>query len=188
MTNKKGDSPADGIWGDGTPWKTEAALWSFIRGILRRGWNKHPIKLNKIKSDRKQVINTSPKAKKPTVWGATCEMCKKDYILKHIEVDHITPAGSLSGADDIRGFVERLLLVTEDDLRLVCVECNSALAYADKHSLSFSEALVHKKVINLCKGKGDATEWLVGRGIKPESNAKKRRQQVYDYLIKQEEL
>ena len=35
------------------------------------------------------------------------------------QVDHVVPAGSLQRKEDIQGFVERLLFITKDDLRLV---------------------------------------------------------------------
>ena len=37
------------MWGEGTPWKTEALFWSWIRSGLRGAvWKKHP--------DRKSVV------------------------------------------------------------------------------------------------------------------------------------
>lgn len=108
-------------------------------------------------------------------------MCENDFVLKDINVDHIIPAGQLNQTEDIQGFVERLLYVTEDDLRLVCKGCNSALGYADKHGVSFTEALLVKKVIAICKAKQDK-QWLSERGITPSSNAAKRRAQIIEYL------
>ena len=108
-------------------------------------------------------------------------MCENDFVLKEINVDHIIPAGQLNQTEDIQGFVERLLYVTEDDLRLVCKGCNSALAYADKHGISFAEALLIKKAIEIQNTKQDK-QWLSDRGITPSSNATKRRAQIIECL------
>ena len=168
-------------WGQGSPWKNSTAFFTYLRGCLRKAWSLHPTKLNLIKKQRKQIPNPNPRGNKETVWGATCAMCGNDFVLKDINVDHIIPAGQLNQTEDIQGFVERLLYVTEDDLRLVCKGCNSALAYADKHGVSFAEALVIKKAIEIQNTKQDK-QWLQERGITPASNAAKRRQQIIDKL------
>lgn len=169
------------VWGQGSPWKNSTAFFTYLRGCLRKAWSRHPTKLNLIKKQRKQIPNPNPRGNKETVWGATCAMCENDFVLKEINVDHIIPAGQLNHTEDIQGFVERLLYVTEDDLRLVCKACNSALAYADKHGVSFAEALVIKKAIEIQNTKQDK-QWLSERGITPSSNAAKRRAQIIECL------
>ena len=100
------------------------------------------------------------------------------------QVDHKTPAGQLNKTEDIQGFVERLLYVTEEDLRLVCKDCNSALAYSDKHGVSFKDAQIEKLAIDLVKKKMDR-DWLDAHGIPPQSSAEKRRIQIVE-LLKEE--
>lgn len=165
-----------------TPWKTKASFMSYIRGCLRKAWNQHPVKLNKIKEDRIQVPNPNPRGNKKTVWGFSCELCGDQKVIKEAQVDHITPAGSLQEISDIQGFAERLLIVTEDDLRLICKTCNSTLAYADKHGISFELASATKKAIAIQKEKLDK-EFLEGHNVKPESNAKARREQIIEILM-----
>jgi len=173
-------------WGTGTPWKNSVAFFTYLRGCLRKSWSRHPTKLNVIKKKRKQIPNPNPRGNKPTVWGFDCEMCDGTYVLKDGQVDHIHPAGSLQKTEDIQGFVERLLYVREEDLRLICKECNSALAYKDKHNISFEEAVVIKQAIALQKTKKDAA-WLKSKGLTPASNSAKRRQQIVDLLMQEQE-
>lgn len=168
-------------WGTDTPWKNSTAFFTFLRGCLRKAWSRHPVKLNLIKKLRKQITNPNHKGNKPTVWGATCSMCNNDFVLKDINVDHITPAGQLNCTEDIQGFVERLLYVTEDDLRLVCRDCNSALAFSDKYGVTYEEALYTKQAISICKAKQDI-KWLEERGITPAKNQAGRRAQIIDVL------
>lgn len=170
-------------WGyEGSPWKNSTAFFTYLRGCLRKAWSNNPIKHNLIKKKRKQIPNPNPKGKKPTVWGFDCELCGGEFVISLCQVDHIVPAGSLQRTEDIQGFVERLLYVTEDDLRLVCKDCNSALALADKQKVSIEEAFAIKEAIRILKEKKDK-EWLKERGIDPASNQTKRRQQIVDYLM-----
>ena len=168
-------------WGLGTPWKNSVAFFTYLRGCLRKAWSTNPIKHNLIKKKRKQIKNPNPNGKKETVFGFTCEMCNTDHVIANGQVDHIVAAGSLRKTEDIQGFVERLLYVTEDDLRLICKGCNSALAYADKQGISYEEAVREKKLIEICKTKKD-TQFLKDHSIVPASNATKRKQQVREVL------
>lgn len=164
-----------------TIWKNSTAFWSFIRGKLRLGWNTHPFKIALINKKRYQIPNPNPKGKKQTVWGFDCEMCHKTFPIKEGQVDHITPAGTLTCREDIQGFVERLLCVTETDLRLVCKGCNNALAMSQKTGLSYEECIVEKQAIEIIKTKKDK-QFLTEAGITPASNEKKRRQQLIELL------
>ncbi len=168
-------------WGLGTPWKNSVAFFTYLRGCLRKAWSSSPIKHNLIKKKRKQIKNPNPNGKKETVFGFTCEMCNTDHIIANGQVDHKVAAGSLRKTEDIQGFVERLLYVTEDDLRLICKGCNSALAYADKNGMSYEEAVQEKKLIEICKTKKDV-QFLKDHNIVPASNATKRKQQVREVL------
>jgi hypothetical protein len=162
-------------------WKTSSSYWSFIRGKLRLAWNNHPIKISVINKKRYQIDNPNPNGKKPKVWGFDCEMCGLTFPISQGQVDHITPAGTLTRREDIQGFVERLLCITEDDLRLVCKDCNNALSIAQKQGISYDEAIVEKRVIKIIKEKKDKS-FLIAKGITPATNAKKRREQIKEYL------
>lgn len=170
-------------WGyEGSPWKNSTAFFTYLRGCLRKAWSTNPIKLTVLKNRRYQIPNPNSKGNKPTVWGADCEMCKGVFPLKEIQVDHIVPAGTLGSLEDVPGFVERLLFVTEDDLRLVCKGCNSALALAYKQGITYEEAIIEKKTIAIIKAKKDK-QWLEERGILPAPNQAKRRNQIKEVLL-----
>lgn len=174
-------------WGyEGSPWKNSTAFFTYLRGCLRKCWSNNPIKHNLIKKKRKQIPNPNPKGKKPTVFGFDCEMCGGEFPMSLCQVDHKTPAGQLNKTEDIQGFVERLLYVTEEDLRLVCKDCNSALAYSDKHGVSFKDAQIEKLAIDLVKKKMDKA-WLKAKGVTPQSSAEKRRIQIVELLQEEKE-
>lgn len=171
-------------WGEGTSWENKIKFMTFLRGCLRLAWSRHPTKLNLLKKKRYKIPNPNPRGNKDSVWGFDCETCKKTFPIKDGQVDHIIPAGSLLEKDDIQGFVERLLWITEDDIRLVCKGCNSALAYSSKQGVSFQQAMVEKEAILLIKEKKDLT-WLTDRGIVALRSQKARREQIVEQIIKE---
>jgi len=169
-------------WGEGTPWESSTQFFTYLRGCLRLSWKRHPTKLKVIKERREQIPNPNPRGNKSTVFGFKCEMCHNQFALKDCQVDHITPAGSLKKKEDIQGFIERLLWVTEDDLRLVCKPCNNALAMAEKQNITFEEATLQKKAIEILKDSKKCLTWFKERSILYPSNAKLRREAIIKYL------
>ena len=176
-------------------WKTRSSFFSWIKGTLRKGWSHHPIKLKLIKKVRKQIPNPNPNGNKPTVWGATCSICDKDYVLKEIQIDHkLEGTAFLTEIEHIQSCAEKLLLVTEEDLQPLCKECNSTRSLAQKQGISFEEALIRKQVVAF--GKLPVNEMLnvltasekyetIASEIK-QKETKKHLIQLYEKMLKGE--
>lgn len=159
-------------------WKTEAAFMSWLRGGIRRSlWNRHPVKLEFIRKNRKQIPNPNPRGNKPTVWGGVCALTGAVCALKDLEVDHRTGNHSLRSLDDLQGFIEGIVLVRESDLQFVSKEAHKIKSYAEKQGITFEQAQAEKLAISLIKQKKDVT-WLKERGIIPGKNQTIRRQQI----------
>jgi 5-methylcytosine-specific restriction endonuclease McrA len=166
-------------------WKTQSAFLSWIRGGVRRSlWNRHPIKLQTLSKLRYKIPNPNPRGKVTHVWGADCSLCGGCFPIKDIEVDHKTGNHSLNTVDDIQSFIEGIVMVTEEDLQLVCKPCHSAKSLSDKRGISFKEALTEKKIIDIIKSKQDR-QWLKDRKIAPASNAKLRREQIKKAMMEE---
>ena len=98
---------------------TESAFWSFIRSALRqksRWW--------------KPITQCNLAAKRPykgplkrQKFEYQCNKCKNWFPDKKINVDHMTPAGSLNCAQDLPGFVDRLFVEAEG-LQVLCSNCH----------------------------------------------------------------
>lgn len=163
-------------------WKSQAAFFAWMRGGLRRVWSKSPIKLEFQKEKRKRIKNPNPANSKrfPEVWGCECAICKKDYPMNEVEVDHIIDAGSLRGPEDIGDFVTRLLMCSAKDLQIVCKPCHRVKSYAAKQSMTFEQALIAKQTIEIQKGNDKL--WLQEHGVVPASTKPKRKQQIIDVL------
>jgi 5-methylcytosine-specific restriction endonuclease McrA len=106
---------------------TESAFWSFIRSGLRqksRWWK--PITECKLKAKR---AYKGPNKRQRFEYQ--CNTCKLWFAEKHINVDHIQPAGSLNCAQDLPGFVERLFCEI-DNLQVLCSECHNIKTKLEK--------------------------------------------------------
>lgn len=129
-------------------WKTRSAVFSWIKGGIRRLWNHSPVKLDLLKKQRRQIPNPNVNGKKPTVWGATCAICGKDTPLKDCQIDHVVEeTASLTKIEDIQSCAEKLLLVTENDLRILCSDCHSVVSLSQRLGITFEQALLEKEVI-----------------------------------------
>jgi hypothetical protein len=136
----------------GVPWKTESSFWAWIRGVLRNGWKKHPVKLEYIKANRKRIPNPKPSTRFPEVWGMTCTCCGKDVVQSEIEIDHISDTGgTFTGLDDIKDYAAYLFLIDFTSIRAVCKPCHKIITHAQKLGITFKEAKAAKDAIEFCK-------------------------------------
>lgn len=159
---------------------------SWVRGGIRGGlWKKHPVKLEFLRKHTVMMENTNPRSMKrfPLVKGGRCALCNELHSMKDIEVDHLSGNNALRSMGDVRAFIEAMIMVTFDDLQLVCKPCHKIKSYAEKEGISFEEAAAEKFAISLKKLKKDIA-WLNERGIIPARNADMRRQQIVKEVMK----
>lgn len=168
-------------------WKTESAFLSFIRGGIRRYlWSKNPVKLDFVKESAIQIVNTNPRSMKahPTVKGGQCEICKGLFKADQMEVDHRSGEFSLRKIEDIQKFVEGIVFIRKEDLAHLCKPCHATKTHAERYDMSFDEAKVEKQVIELNKKPAKMIAFLKENGIIAASNAKKRREQATEFLMR----
>ena len=106
---------------------TESAFWSFIRSALRqksRWWK--PITQCKQKA-RRPYKGPNKRQK----FEYQCKYCEQWFPEKRVNVDHITPAGTLRTATDLPGFVERLFCEI-DGLQVLCNNCHDEKTKLEK--------------------------------------------------------
>lgn len=100
---------AGGTW-------TEARYFGYLRGLLRAGFSRYPPKHMVRKNSRRKSSTTRG-------YDYLCACCEKWYKDSEVQVDHITPAGSLKTFEDLPGFVERLYCDV-DQLQILCNVCH----------------------------------------------------------------
>lgn len=169
MKNLKDKTKCDGTM-------TEAQYWGRIRSVLRNGslrW----VPLQKVLMQNRRPYN-GPNPRQQ--WEYQCSSCKKWFPRKLVERDHAEGCGPLNEAT-AGEFIVRMYCDTKD-LRLLCKDCHSVVSYAANMNVSFEEAAVNKKVINILKDKKSCVNLLSSLGYSKEdaSNEGKRR----DLLLK----
>lgn len=130
-------------------WKTEAKFFQFLKNGIRKIWNTHPVKLKLLKKNRIAIPNTNPKSKNrfPTVSGQVCAICGKKDVEKNFQVDHIIEdTASLTCVADIQSCCEKLWIVCEADLRIICKGCHEVVSYCQRYNVTGEEAVVRKKL------------------------------------------
>ncbi len=129
-------------------WKSKAMFFSFLKGLFRRGWSRHPIKIKLLKKHRKQIPNPNPKGKKPTVWGAECSVCHEVFPMNMLEVDHVSEdTASLTKLSDVQTCVEKLLVIVEEDLRIICKNDHATATLSQRLGIPLADAKIEQQVI-----------------------------------------
>lgn len=111
---------------------TEARRKSFIISALRSASSRYPPKyecLNAAKVGKK--IN---KATGRLAEHYKCARCKKLFVAKEVQVDHIEPVISITdGFIDWNTYISRLL-TTLDNYQVLCVTCHAVKSAGEKEA------------------------------------------------------
>lgn len=174
------------------PWELRPDIWStkskfmvWVRGGIRRGlWNQHPIKLEYInKNIEKTFVGYYKNGKEKWLKMGTCEICQGQFKAAQLEVDHIKGNHQLKTMEDVQSFIESMIIVTDEDLQLVCRGCHEIKTHAERYDLSFEEARLDKQVVKFGKlGINEQLGLLYWMGIVPAKNAEKRKEQIREVL------
>lgn len=98
------------------PWPTypewtTAKFWSFIRSGLREKFNRWPPKYEAIREA------------KVARGKYQCASCGELFKQTEVQVDHITPTGTLKSFEDLPEFVEKMFVDTSG-LQVLCKPCH----------------------------------------------------------------
>lgn len=163
----------------------EAELVRIVRKAIDSAWMTAAHKLVFLEDRVIADMNDSTRTK----WLIECNICRKLFTLKEVNVDHITGEFPCTNREEFQSYLLSRLDVCFDDLQILCIDnkkkghvgCHEIKTYSEREGISFEESRVHKKAIAICKAKQDK-QWLSDRGITPSSNATKRRAQIIECL------
>jgi len=65
-----------------------------------------------------------------------CSSCCNFFSRKNVEVNHITPAGTLRSYDDLPNFCRRLFIEDVSQLEVLCKECHMEVTKMQKQKIS----------------------------------------------------
>lgn len=180
-------------------WKTESAYLTWLRGQIRRMWNKCPQKLEFLKENTqflpKEDEDGQPikyKNGKVRVYKSfVCNYCdkicydseringKKTYAVDHIKGNH-----SLTKFEHVPAFLDAMLRVKQGDLQILCKFCHDTKTYAESSNITFLESLIQKEAIQIIKDKLDK-QFFIDRNLDIPKNAKLRREAIVAILEKE---
>jgi hypothetical protein len=167
-------------------WKTEAQYWSWLRGALRRLWSDYPLRKVWKQSQLRPVTKEEREDKlyhPSTKNVGQCSFCKEWMAGSKLECDHLIESEGCTSKETAESFLWHCGGLVAEDFRLACKPCHKVQSHSQKSGLSFEDSVIEKQVIAICKAKQDK-QWLIDRGIKPESNAAKRKIQIRGELFK----
>jgi len=159
-------------------WPTKSKFYTWLRGSFRKAvWNTSPIKIQfKNQSCSLPPNGYTGRAKS----GQYCALSGDWDGKSALQVDHKCGNVSLNDEDDILNFIKHLI-PPPNSLQLVTKEAHKCKSYAEKQGITYEEASVQKRVIEIIKAKEDKS-FLESKGIKPQNNAKLRREQLVKYF------
>jgi hypothetical protein len=174
---------------EGNPWGTEGKFITWVRGILRKGWSKYPLKHLYKQSKRRKIPNPKEKfaSNHAMVWAIDCEVCGLTKSQAEIEIDHVGDSGSLKSMDDVEKYARHLFMLTYADMRCVCKSCHGVLSHIQKHpEMTFEEAKLDKEIIRLMTKENrlerDSLLTLHGVDVRLLKNDTARREKLTEIL------
>lgn len=159
-------------------WPTKSKFYTYLRGSIRKAvWNQSPIKIVfKNENCSKPPDGYCGRAKS----GAYCALCGEWEGKSKLQVDHITGNAPLSDEEHILEFIKHMI-PPPNSLQLVKPDAHKAKSYAEKQCISYEEAVISKKIIQIVKDKSDK-DFLLDKGITPENSIAKRKLQLIKYF------
>lgn len=105
---------------------TEAAYFGMLRSGLRRIF-RYWKPLQQAKNNARAKYDGPNKRQK---WTYQCATCLKRFKGSEVQVDHITPVGSLKSLEDLPAFVAAL--TAEEGYQVLCKECHQEKTNAER--------------------------------------------------------
>lgn len=172
-------------WEDpNSPWRTKAAFFTWLRGRLRQAvWETYPLKISFKNSN---CFPPPPDYTGRAKSGNYCSLSGAWTAKSYLEVDHIIGNASFRDWSDLESFVKHLCITTEN-MQLVSKESHKIKSYAEKHNMSFEKAFIVKEAIAIKNNKKDK-EFFIERNLNVPSNAEKRRQEIIEILLKENNI
>ena len=107
---------------------TEAAFFSKLRSILRRGFQWWVPMKKALDAASRPSQSTNKRLKKEY----KCALCDGWFPRKFVQIDHIIPCGTLTCYEDIAPFIERLTQEDPNSYQIVCTPCHKWKTMQDR--------------------------------------------------------
>lgn len=168
-------------------WKSRSQYFTWLRGALRKLWSDYPVRkiwknsqLRPVTKEEKLDKVFHPSTKKV----GQCHYCNEWFAGSKLECDHVEESEGCYDYITAEKFLWHCGGDNGDNWVLACKPCHKIKSHQSAKGFeTFEEAACDKEAIQICKG--NEKDWLLSKGITPESNAKLRREQVFQQLLKE---
>lgn len=111
---------------NGGAW-SEARYWQALRSTLRRAFRFWRPALDALRAAR--VASKGPRGRK---WLFLCADCKKLFLRRQVQIDHIVPCGTLTSFDHLPDFIRRLTPENPSAYAVRCLDCHQTKTNAER--------------------------------------------------------
>lgn len=158
-----------------------------MRSAVRDKWMYCPTKLAFLLINRIPDMDNSTRTK----WLYKCAKCGGLFKDKEVNVDHKLGEKQFIEWEQAQEYASSILDVKFDDLQILCIPDHKTKSRCEQLGLDWTteegwnQGLLEQEFTRIIdsKAKGQK-EWLISKGILPESNEDKRKIQIREELFK----
>lgn len=173
---------------DGSPKRSmdDNLAKGLMRDAVRKKWMHCPTKLSFLLMNRIPDMDNSTRTK----WLQRCNICKQLFKEGDVQVDHKAGEKQFVEWEQAQEYASSILDVSFDDLQILCIPDHKTKSRCESLGLDWTteegwrlgllEQEFTKIVDSKAKGQKD---YLISKGITPESNEDKRKLQIREVLF-----
>jgi hypothetical protein len=160
----------------------EKHVVAVVRSAIRQAWMKSDVKLSFLYKNT--IPDMDPLTR--TKWLYKCEICGNMFKQNEIEVDHRHTGGTkFTEVHEFEQFFRNVLMVSENDLQILCKADHATKTLSEVLGISFEEAVIEKLVIGTMKESAkNIDSFLAQHGVSCARNKDARRIAVRGVLTK----
>ena len=162
-----------------------------FRTVVRKRWMYCPQKL--LFKELSRIEDNRPETRTKWVWE--CAVCKDWVPDNHFDVDHIEGNIPFTAWDTARDYASSIFDKGLKDFQVLCNSksknnCHATKTRAESLGIDWTTdegwelTLKEQQVTVVCNYKAQVQkDWLIERGVTPEKNPDKRKQQIREEII-----
>jgi len=157
-----------------------------MRDAVRKKWMHCPTKIAFLLMNR--IPDEDPSTRR--IWKYQCKKCKQYFKEGDVNVDHRAGEKQFVEWEQAQQYASSILDVCFDDLQLLCIPDHKTKTRCEQLGLDWTtdegwrlgllEQEFTKIIDSKAKGQKD---WLIAKGVTPESNEDKRKVQIREILF-----
>jgi len=157
-----------------------------MRDAVRKKWMYCPTKISFLLLNR--LPDEDPTTRR--IWKYQCNKCKQYFKEGDVNVDHKFGEKQFVEWDQAQQYASSILDVCFDDLQLLCIPDHKTKTRCEQLGLDWTTeegwrlGLLEQEFTRIVESKAKGQkDWLIEKGVTPESNEDKRKVQIREVLF-----